>query len=129
MKVINRNIQTLSYLALCICILMLIGGSVHGSSDQANNNGANTNNVSLKADPITVVAGESTIIKAPWPTVRVAVTDPKFANVQILTPDQILLQGINVGSTDLILWSEDESKIWQSKIYTGCRHNRRAVFR
>jgi len=62
---------------------------------------------------ISIVAGQSHVVKAPWPTVRVAVTDPIIADVQILTPDQILLQGIEVGSTDLIMWNEDETQIWQ----------------
>jgi len=66
-----------------------------------------------------IIEGESTIVKAPWPTVRVAVTDPKIANVQVLTPVQILLQGIKIGSTDLILWSEGEKQIWQRKILVG----------
>ena len=57
------------------------------------------------------------MIKAPWPTVRVAVTDPKIADVQILTSDQVLLQGLKVGSTDLILWGKDESKIMQMTIH------------
>jgi len=65
---------------------------------------------------ITLVAGQSHVVKAPWPTVRVAVTDPKVADVQILTPDQVLLQGLKVGSTDLILWNEGETKIWQARV-------------
>jgi pilus assembly protein CpaC len=68
------------------------------------------------SDEIILVAGRSTVIKAPWPTVRVAVTDPKIADVQVLTPEQILVQGLKVGSTDLILWSEDEQKTWQRRV-------------
>ncbi len=68
-------------------------------------------------EKITIVAGQSHVIKAPWPTVRVAVTDPKIADVQILTPTQVLLQGLKVGSTDLILWSQDETKIWQMTVH------------
>jgi pilus assembly protein CpaC len=62
---------------------------------------------------ISIVVGQSHVVKAPWPTVRVAVTDPKIADVKILTPDQVLLQGLKVGSTDLIMWNEDETRIWQ----------------
>jgi Flp pilus assembly secretin CpaC len=72
--------------------------------------GAQTESAS---DEIILVAGRSAVIKAPWPTVRVAVTDPKIADVQVLTPEQVLVQGLKVGSTDLILWSEDEQKTWQ----------------
>ena len=62
---------------------------------------------------ISIVVGQSRVLQAPWPTVRVAVTDPAVANLQILTPTQVLLQGLKVGSTDLILWNEDETQIWQ----------------
>jgi pilus assembly protein CpaC len=62
------------------------------------------------SDQITLMVGRSTVIKAPWPTVRVAVTDPKVADVQVLTAEQVLVQGLKVGSTDLIFWSEDEQK-------------------
>jgi len=75
--------------------------------------GAQTESAS---DEIILIAGRSTVIKAPWPTVRVAVTDPKIADVQVLTPEQVLVQGLKVGSTDLILWSEDEQKTWQRRV-------------
>jgi len=72
--------------------------------------------VPAKPEAITFLVGESTIVKAPWPTVRVAVTDPTIANVQVLTADQVLLQGLKVGSTDLIVWSEDERQVQQWKV-------------
>ncbi|MCE5325961.1 MAG: pilus assembly protein N-terminal domain-containing protein [Planctomycetaceae bacterium] len=52
--------------------------------------------------------GKSLVVKAPWPVKRVAVTDDKIAGVQVLSPDQVLLQGKKVGSTDVILWRDDE---------------------
>ena len=68
-------------------------------------------------EEVTIVVGQSRVIKAPWPTVRVAVTDPKIADVQILTPNQVLVQGVKAGSTDLILWGEGETKIWQMTVH------------
>lgn len=65
---------------------------------------------------IVLTAGRSTVIRAPWPAVRVAVTNPEVANVQVLTPEQVLVQGLKVGATDLILWSEDEQQIWQRRV-------------
>ena len=47
---------------------------------------ADKQNTLPKPEIITFIVGESTIVKAPWPTVRVAVTDPTVANVQVLTP-------------------------------------------
>ena len=79
------------------------------------------------AQDITLVVGRSTVIKTPWPTVRVAVTDPKIADVQALTPDQVLIQGLKPGSTDLILWSEDEQQTWQRRVVgpPRCQHRSR----
>jgi pilus assembly protein CpaC len=68
------------------------------------------------SEAVILVAGRSTVIQAPWPTVRVAVTDPKVADVQVLTPQQVLVQGLKVGTTDLILWSEDDKQIWQRRV-------------
>ncbi|MHC4131237.1 MAG: type II and III secretion system protein family protein [Planctomycetota bacterium] len=72
--------------------------------------------ISVEAEIIGVIAGESTIVRTPWPAIRVAVTDPKIANVQVLTPNQVLLQGLKVGTTDFIIWSEDEEEIYQWRV-------------
>jgi pilus assembly protein CpaC len=77
---------------------------------------ANSDDLAIEAEPITIIIGESVIVQAPWPTVRVAVTDPKIADVKVLTPEQVLLQGVKVGSTDLILWREGEQETWQRKV-------------
>jgi len=78
--------------------------------------GASSDTIGVNPEVITFIVGESTIVKAPWPTVRVAVTDPTIANVEVLTPEQVLLQGIKVGSTDLIVWSEDETQVQKWKV-------------
>ncbi|GAG26033.1 unnamed protein product, partial [marine sediment metagenome] len=44
------------------------------------------------------------------------VTEPKTANVQVLTPYQVMLQAQAVGLTDVIIWSKDENNIQRWKI-------------
>ena len=78
--------------------------------------GANSDVVSANPEVISFVVGESTIIRPPWPTVRVAVTDPAIAYAETLAPQQVLLQGIKVGSTDLIVWNEDETQVQRWKV-------------
>lgn len=73
--------------------------------------GAGSDGVTVRPETITFLLGQSTIVRSPWPTVRVAVTDATIADVQVLTPEQILLKGFKVGSTDLIIWSEDEKQV------------------
>ena len=68
------------------------------------------------AQPLTILHRQSQILQTPWKVVRVAITDPDIADVQVLTPDQILIQGISIGTTDIILWNEDETQVLQKKV-------------
>src|SRR5579862_495611 len=65
-----------------------------------------------------VFVGQSQIIKPPFPVARVSVTDPAVADVQVLTPDQLLVLGKKPGATDLVTWSQDE-KVWRTRIDVG----------
>ncbi|MHC4927019.1 MAG: type II and III secretion system protein family protein [Planctomycetota bacterium] len=55
---------------------------------------------------ITILHRQSEVINTPWKVVTVAITDPAIANVQVLTPEQILIQGLTIGTTDIILFNE-----------------------
>jgi pilus assembly protein CpaC len=112
MKTIGKSIRSGGYLLLSALCVMLLCNS-------AGIFAANPNIVSSQRECMTIVVGQSKIVKAPWPAIRVSVTDPKVANVQMLTPDQILVQGNKVGSTDLILWNKDETTVWQSCVYVS----------
>jgi pilus assembly protein CpaC len=68
--------------------------------------------------PISVVMGQSQIVRPPWPVARVSVTDPTIADVEALTPEQVLVMGKKPGSTDLIMWSSDE-KVWRARLDVG----------
>lgn len=104
--------RNLGYRIGFVLVIVFIGITVGGHTIGANFN----NRQSAGPEVITVPIGEATIVKAPWPTVRVAVTDPKIADVKVLTPDQVLLQGNKLGSTDLILWGNNDDKVWQRKV-------------
>ena len=78
--------------------------------------GALTAKAGADGEEVNLIVGRSVVVTAPWPTIRVAVTDPTVANVEVLTPEQVLVQGLKVGSTDIILWSEDEQQSWQQRI-------------
>lgn len=111
MKSIVERTRAWAHKIGCILIVICIF-----STSPAYPAETDSGSVPVKPEAITFIVGESTIVRAPWPTVRVAVTDPAIANVQVLTPDQVLLQGIKVGSTDLIVWSEDERQVQQWKV-------------
>src|SRR5947208_6697999 len=52
--------------------------------------------------PISILVGQSQIVRPPWPVARVSVTDPAVADVEALTPEQVLVLGKKPGSTDLV---------------------------
>jgi len=111
MKIAKKTTRTVIFATCCLGMLVLLCGPVCSQlSAQVNSDAVG------KEESVTIVLGQSQVIKAPWSTGRVAVTDPAIANVQILTPDQILLQGLKVGSTDLILWSKDGTQILQMSV-------------
>lgn len=58
---------------------------------------------------------QSHVVDAPWAVKRVAVTDPGIADVQVLTPQRVLVQAKAAGSTDLLLWSETED-VWRARV-------------
>lgn len=66
-------------------------------------------------ETIVVEVGRSAIVSAPWPVARVSLIQPQIAEVQVLSPQRLLILGQRVGTTDLILWSEDE-ETWLQRI-------------
>ncbi|MHC4227223.1 MAG: pilus assembly protein N-terminal domain-containing protein, partial [Planctomycetota bacterium] len=61
----------------CTLVVVALGGALSAYATAGN-----PGNISAQPETITFIVGESTIVKAPWPTVRVAVTDPTVADVQ-----------------------------------------------
>jgi pilus assembly protein CpaC len=57
----------------------------------------------------------SRVVRPPWPVKRVSVADPTVADVQVVSPTQVLVVGKSVGSTDLLLWSEQD-ELWEAVI-------------
>ena len=112
MKPQRKSLWGLGYRIGFVLVIVFIGTTIGNHAVGTNS----SNKQNAESQVITVPAGESVIVKSPWPAVRVAVTDPKIADVKILTPDQVLLQGIKLGSTDLILWGNNDDKVWQRKV-------------
>src|SRR5262245_470514 len=42
------------------------------------------------AEKIVIAIGQSRVVSTPWPAARVSVTDPAVADVEVLTPGQVL---------------------------------------
>jgi pilus assembly protein CpaC len=57
---------------------------------------------------VSIAVGRSTIISSPVPIKRASVTDPKVADLQVVSPTQVLVSGKGVGATDLLLWGPND---------------------
>ena len=92
-------------LAVFVLVVAALAAGPLGAAPPSKRKGAEATKT------LVVYVGKSQVVDAPWPVKRVAVTDPKIADVQVLTPRHILVQGKAVGSTDLVMWSEDEQVV------------------
>jgi pilus assembly protein CpaC len=52
--------------------------------------------------------GETRLIRLSVQVIRVSVADPEVADVQVVTPQQVLITAKSVGFTHMILWSANE---------------------
>lgn len=57
-----------------------------------------------------VVAGKSAIMTLPDTVARVSLADPSIADVVVLTPKEIQINGKKIGSTSLIVWDKNGNK-------------------
>jgi len=92
--------------------LLLIGLLVAAGSAQAVVGIA----ASANESEITILHRQSNIIDTEWPVGRLAVTDPTIAYVDLLTDRQVLVQGLKIGTTDILVWNEDETQVMQRKV-------------
>lgn len=60
------------------------------------------------AAPLRVMVGKSLLINTSERLKRVSVTDPGVADVQVVTPTQILVHGRSAGEVSLLIWDELE---------------------
>lgn len=60
------------------------------------------------ASPLRVMAGKSLLIKTQERLKRVSVTDPTVADALVVTPTQVLVNGLAPGEVSLLIWDEAE---------------------
>ena len=63
------------------------------------------------AERITITAGRSTVLEAPFDLVRVAITDPEVADVVVVTNRELLINGKRPGTISMWLWAPDGRKM------------------
>jgi len=60
------------------------------------------------AAPLRVMVGKSLLINTSERLKRVSVTDPAVADIQVVTPTQVLVHGRSAGEISLLIWDELE---------------------
>jgi Flp pilus assembly secretin CpaC len=56
---------------------------------------------------IAVTVNKSVIIHLPKRAIRVVVTQPQIAEAVLIAPNQLLINGKSVGTTSLVVWTEE----------------------
>ncbi len=70
--------------------------------------GTATTTAAPGAAPLRVMAGKSLLIKTQERLKRVSVTDPTVADAIVVTPTQVLVNGLSPGEVSLVIWDEAE---------------------
>ena len=56
------------------------------------------------------VVNKAIVVRLPRKATKVAVTQPQIAEVVVVAPDQLLINGKAVGATSLVVWYEQKSR-------------------
>jgi Flp pilus assembly secretin CpaC len=67
---------------------------------------AGTENV-LVYPSIAVAVNKAVVIRLPKRATKVAVSQPKIATIEVVSPDTVLIHGRAVGATSLVIWFEE----------------------
>jgi hypothetical protein len=93
----------LARLSSLVLVLGLLAVSARGQEDEQGQR------------RIKLEVGRSKVVRADWPVTRVSVADSEIADVQVLSPNEVLVVGKSIGVTDLVLWNE-QGKTWEAVI-------------
>ena len=85
-----------------LTLLLISTGELHA---QPNTTLAGTENV-LVYPSIAVAVNKAVVIRLPKKATKVAVSQPKIAEVEVVSPDTLLIHGRAVGATSLVIWFE-----------------------
>jgi Flp pilus assembly secretin CpaC len=105
-KVQRISMKYASLAILTFISLFLGAGELDAQSVTAL---ADTENV-LVYSSIAVVVNKSVVVRLPRKASKVFVTQPQIAEVVLVAPDQLLINGKAVGATSLVVWFEEKNK-------------------
>ena len=88
---------------LVFIFLSFAEGKLHA---QGNTAPADTESV-LVYPSLAVAVNKTIVIRLHKKATKVSVTQPKIAEVEVVSPDTLLIHGRAVGATSLVVWSEE----------------------
>src|SRR3972149_3128309 len=62
--------------------------------------------IAMAAIPVEVTVGKSTVVTLKENSKRVSISDPAVAELILISPSELLLNGKKVGATSLVVWNE-----------------------
>ena len=94
-------LATLTFISIFLAV-----GEMYAQSDTALDDAE-----SVTVYPsIEVVVNKTIVVRLPRKATKVAVTQPQIAEVVVVAPDQLLINGKGVGATSLVVWFEEKTK-------------------
>jgi len=73
----------------------------------------------MAAIPVEVSVGKSTVVTLKENSKRVSISDPSVAELILISPTEILLNGKKVGATSLIIWNEEGKRTFFDLFVAG----------
>ncbi|HWR58434.1 MAG TPA: pilus assembly protein N-terminal domain-containing protein, partial [Thermodesulfovibrionales bacterium] len=79
------------------------------------------------AVPIEVTLGKETVLTLKNPSQRISLANPETADVKLISPSEIVLNGKKPGITSLIIWDQEGKKIYDVIVsdYTSIQNERK----
>jgi len=69
-----------------------------------------------KNEKLYTIVGKSQLLKFDEPVTRVSITDPQYADVVLLSPQELLLNGKKNGRTSLIFWGKNNQPVFYNLV-------------
>ncbi len=69
-----------------------------------------------KNEKLYTIVGKSQLLKFDEPVTRVSITDPHYADVVLLSPQELLLNGKKNGRTSLIFWGKNNQPVFYNLV-------------
>jgi pilus assembly protein CpaC len=93
-----------TFAALCAAMALFAATPAHSAVSEYGSSITEPD----RGESLIIELGRSRLLQTELPVTRVSVTQPTIADVQVLSPHQVLVMGLSVGLTDLLIWDEDD---------------------